>query len=211
MDVLLLSLRRDTVTSVLTWASLLRNSGALHTSRRSQRVLSLSGCAALQWLTSVDSKRRQPVGEAQQHSSTETASWEAEAREESEPRTPTQREPLTIFLLLIECVCGYVCVYACTLMGHGTYVEVRRTCKSQLSSFTRWIWRLNLGYQAWQQAPVPTGPFGWPRDPSLSKKSQRHYKFQIRHLHSWGSLVCPGSTAPSGVKLIRSSKNVFNL
>lgn len=59
---------------------------------------------------SVDSKWRQPVGEAQQHSSAEMASWEAEAREESEPRTPTQREAFTIFLLFIECVCGYVCV-----------------------------------------------------------------------------------------------------
>lgn len=80
-----------------------------------------------------------------------------------------RENPLQFFLYLLSVYVG-MCVYACTHMGHGTYVEVRRTCKSQLSSFTRWSWRLILGHQAWQQAPVPTGPSGWPRDPPLSKK-----------------------------------------
>lgn len=50
------------------------------------------------------------------------------------------------------------------------------TCKSQLSSFSRWIWGIKLGSLGLGR---PVGPETHP-----SKKSKRHYKFQIRHLHS---------------------------
>lgn len=93
---------------------------------------------------------------------------------------------------LMYCVSMHICVCTCAhtrAMGHMWRSE-------DSSSFIKWIWGLDSGHQAWQEALYSLGhPAGSETHPS--QKSKRYYEFQIRHLHSWGPLICPVGKAPS--------------